>query len=51
MMSKTVSGKQRTWYQAITPDYDSSQELQEQVTRIKRLEHIRDKDIRIVHAK
>jgi len=51
MMSKTASGKQRTWYQAITPTYDSLKELESQVTKIKRLEHIRDKDIRVVHTK
>ena len=51
MMSKTASGKQRTWYQAITPTYDSLKELQDQIVKIKRLEHIRDKDIRVVHTK
>lgn len=51
MISKTASGKQRTWYQAITPNYESMQELQDQVSKIKRLEHIRDKDIKIVHLK
>lgn len=51
MMSKTASGKQRTWYQAITPTYESSQELQTQVAKIKRLEHIRGKDIKTVYVK
>ncbi|MBP6869871.1 hypothetical protein KBC04_03250 [Candidatus Babeliales bacterium] len=51
VISKTSAGKQRTWYQAITPTYESSQELQTQVSKIKRLEHIRDKDIKIVHIK
>lgn len=51
MMSKSASGKQRTWYQAITPTYNSTQELQLQVDKIKRLEHIRDKDIKIMHTK
>lgn len=51
MISKTVAGKSRTWYQAITPTYDSSQQLQEIVQKVKRLEHIRDNDIKIVHVK
>lgn len=51
MISKTVAGKSRTWYQAITPTYDSSQQLQEVVQKVKRLEHIRDNDIKIVHVK
>lgn len=51
MMSKTAAGKQKTWYQAITPTYNSAEELQSQIAKIKRLEHIRDKDIKIVHAK
>ncbi len=51
VMSKTASGKQRVWYQAITPTYQSTQELQEQVTKIKRLEHIRDADIKIITVK
>lgn len=49
VMSKSASGKQRTWYQAITPTYDSEQALHDYVARIKRLEHIRDKDITIVN--
>lgn len=51
VMSKTASGKQRVWYQAITPTYETSQELQDQLTKIKRLEHIRDKDMKIVYTK
>jgi len=51
MISKTVAGKSRTWYQAITPTYDSSQQLQDVVQKVKRLEHIRDNDIKIVHVK
>lgn len=51
IMSKTASGKQRVWYQAITPTYDTAQELQAQLTKIKRLEHIRDKDMKIVFIK
>lgn len=51
IMSKTASGKQRTWYQAITPTYESSKELQEQIAKIKKLEHIRGSDIKIMNAK
>lgn len=51
MISKTASGKQRTWYQAITPTYESAQELQDQVSKIKRLEHIRGNDIKTVYVK
>ncbi|MBV8660814.1 MAG: SPOR domain-containing protein [Candidatus Dependentiae bacterium] len=51
MISKTASGKQKTWYQAITPTYNSAEELQSQIAKIKRLEHIREKDIKIIHAK
>ena len=51
MMSKTASGKQKTWYQAITPTYDTAQELQDQVSKIKRLEHIRGNDIKTVYVK
>ena len=51
VISKTASGKARTWYQAITPTYDSASELQEVVNKVKRLEHIRDNDIKIVHVK
>lgn len=51
VISKTASGKARTWFQAITPTYDSAQELQAVVNKVKRLEHIRDNDIKIVHVK
>lgn len=51
VMSKTASGKERVWYQAITPTYGSLQELQEQVAKVKRLEHIRDTDIKIMYTK
>ncbi len=51
VISKTASGKQRTWYQAITPTYESARELQDQVTKIKRLEHIRGNDIKTVYVK
>ncbi|MGZ6250824.1 MAG: hypothetical protein ACXWL2_02245 [Candidatus Chromulinivorax sp.] len=50
-ISKTASGKQKVWYQAITPTYNSYEELHEQIAKIKRLERIRDKDIKIVHTK
>ena len=50
-ISKTASGKQKVWYQAITPTYNSYEELQEQIAKIKHLERIRDKDIKIVHTK
>jgi len=51
IISKTAAGKSRTWYQAVTPTYDSAEQLQEIVQKVKRLEHIRDKDIKIVHVK
>lgn len=51
MMSKTAAGKERTWYQAITPTYESEEELHAHVAKIKRLEHIRDKDIKIIFLK
>ena len=51
VISKTASGKERVWYQAITPTYQTAQELQEQVVKVKRLEHIRDADIKIVYVK
>ena len=51
VISKTASGKTRTWFQAITPTYDTAKELQEVVSKVKRLEHIRDNDIKIVHVK
>jgi hypothetical protein len=51
IISKTSSGKERVWYQAITPTYQSAQELQEQVAKVKRLEHIRDVDIKIMYVK
>lgn len=51
MVSKTAAGKQKVWYQAVTPVYNSSQLLKHQIEKIKRLEHIRDKDIKIVYAK
>ncbi len=51
VISKSASGKQRVWYQAITPTYDTAQELQEQLAKVKRLEHIRDKDMKIVYVK
>lgn len=51
IMSKTSSGKQRTWYQAITLTYESEQELQENIAKVKRLEHIRGSDIKIVYVK
>lgn len=51
IISKTSSGKTRTWFQAITPTYDSAKELQDVVNKVKRLEHIRDNDITFVHVK
>lgn len=51
VISKTASGKTRTWFQAITPTYDSAKELQDVVNKVKRLEHIRDNDITFVHVK
>lgn len=51
VVSKTASGKTRTWFQARTLTYDSAKELQDIVQKVKRLEHIRDHDIEIVHLK
>ncbi len=50
VISKTALGKERVWYQAITPTYQTAQELRNQVGKIKRLEHIRDADIKIVYV-
>lgn len=51
VISKTASGKERVWYQAITPTYQTAHELQEQMAKVKRLEHIRDVDMKVVYAK
>lgn len=51
MSSKTGSGKQKNWYQIVTPRYESHEALEKQIAKIKRLEHIRDQDIKIVPVK
>jgi hypothetical protein len=51
VISKTATGKTKTWYQAITPTYNSYQELKIYIAKIQRLEHIRDKDIKIMYVK
>jgi len=51
IVSKTSKGKQKIWYQAVTPIYESEKALIEQIAKIKRLEHIRDIDMKIVHTK
>lgn len=49
--SRTSKGKKRTWYQAVTPTYNSFEELDQIVKKIQKLEFIRTKDINIVHVK
>jgi|GEM_PF-804354 len=51
IVSKTSSGKQKVWYQAITPTFNSSKELKSVVDKVKRFEHIKDSDIQIVNTK
>ncbi len=51
MISKTPSGKTRTWYQAVTPTYDSFEELQAHIDKVLEYERIRPQDIKIVSAK
>ena len=51
MISKTPSGKTRTWYQAITPTYNSLEELQAHIDQVLEFERIRQQDIKIVSAK
>jgi len=51
MISKTPSGKTRTWYQAITPTYDSFEQLQAHIDKVLEFERIRPQDIKIVSAK
>lgn len=45
---KTARGKKRTWYQALTKDFTSQEELQKTVQAIIKLEHIKEKDITIL---
>ena len=49
--SKTASGKIRKWYQAVTDMYDSREILMRVVEKIKRLENIRNNDIKIIAVK
>lgn len=49
--SKTAKGKNRVWYQAVTPIFDSLHELDKVIKKIQKLEFIRTKDINIVHIK
>jgi len=51
MISKTAAGKQKTWYQVVTPTCQSHNELHDIVHKVKRLERIRDSDIKYVHVK
>lgn len=48
-VGKTASGKtKRTWYQVVTKSYDSKDRLQTIVNKIKKLERIKDSDIKII---
>ena len=48
-VSKSASGKvTRTWYQVVTKSYDSKDELMSIVNKIKKLERIKDHDIKII---
>lgn len=46
--SKSASGKVKHWYQIVTKSYDSKDQLQELVDRIKKFERIKDSDIKII---
>ena len=48
--SVTASGKRRVWYQAITTSFDSVEALQDVVDKVQKFEHIRSKDIKIMHT-
>ena len=45
---KTARGRKRVWYQALTQDFTSSEELEKTVQAIIKLEHIKEKDITIL---
>lgn len=48
-ISKTASGKtKKTWYQVITKSYESRQELDDVIERIKKFERLKDSDIKII---
>lgn len=47
-VSKSASGKgTRTWYQVVTPKYNSKEEVQRLVDRVVALEHIKRSDIKV----
>ena len=47
-ISKTAQGKKRIWYQAITPEYSSIAELEQDINKIVKFEHIRKQDVQII---
>ncbi|MBI2352749.1 hypothetical protein HYV11_00720 [Candidatus Dependentiae bacterium] len=48
-ISKTASGKiKRKWYQVITKTYSSKEELNREIERIKKYEHLKESDIKII---
>lgn len=49
-ISKTSKGIRKTWYQAVTQVIGDKKDLYAVVDKIKRLEHIRDIDIKIIDA-
>ncbi|NBV40591.1 SPOR domain-containing protein [bacterium] len=49
-MSKTASGKKRTWYQALTGEYTDKKEFDAVLDKIISLEHLKRNDIQIVQT-
>lgn len=49
-MSKTASGKKRTWYQALTAEYTDKKEFDAVIDKIISLEHLKRNDIQIVQT-
>lgn len=48
-VSKSASGKvKKTWYQVVTKSFDSKNDVQEVVNKIRKFERIKDSDIKIV---
>ncbi|MBM17695.1 MAG: hypothetical protein CL947_01345 [Epsilonproteobacteria bacterium] len=46
--SKSAAGKVKHWYQVVTKQYDSQDQLQDIINKIKKVERIKDSDIKIV---
>ena len=48
-VSKSSSGKnKRTWYQVVTTSFDSKEELEKVIHRIRKIEHLKSSDIKII---